>query len=109
MEINKKRNTKAIVSLIVSCISVLNCCMWYLAILFAVVGIVLGILALREDNKAQQDVAVAGIVVGGVGLSLGIVTAVLYIMLFSATGDGSLQNAPVDTDTVMMLVRRIML
>lgn len=107
METNNKLNGKAIASLIVSCISVLNCCVWYLAILFAVVGIVLGILALRDESKRQGDLAVAGIVVGGVGLSLGIVIAVLYIMLYSSTGDGSFQNAPADPDTVMMLVNGI--
>ncbi len=107
METNNKLNGKAIASLIVSCVSILNCCVWYLAILSAVVGIVLGILALRDGSKRQEDLAVAGIVVGGVGLSLGIVIAVLYIMLYSATGDGSFQNAPADTDTVMMLVHGI--
>lgn len=107
METNNKPNGKAIASLVISCISVLNCCAWYLAILFAVVGIVLGILALRGENQKQGDLAVAGIVVGGVGLSLGIVIAVFYIMLYSATGDGSFQNAPAGTDTVMMMVRGI--
>lgn len=41
---------------------------------------------------------------GSTGLAVGIVAAVLYIMLFSASGDGS--YTPKDTsDTVLMAVR----
>lgn len=108
MNTYNRPNGKAIASLVVSCISVLNCCMWYLAILCAVVGIVLGILALRDDNKKQQDLAVAGVVVGGVGLALGIVIAVLYIMIYSAAGDGSLESVPDGADTVLMAVKGIL-
>lgn len=88
METGNRLNGKAVASLIVSCISVINCCIWYLAILCAVIGIVLGVLALRDGSKKQQDLAVAGIVVGGVGLALGVVIAVLTIMIMSASGDG---------------------
>lgn len=84
----KKYNGKAIASLVVSCLAVLNVCLWYFAILCGIIGVVLGILALRDDNKKQQDLAIAGIVVGGVGLSLGIAAAVLYIMVASAA-DGA--------------------
>ena len=61
METNNRPNAKAIASLAASCISVLNCCLWQLAILCAVFGIVLGIIALREENPRQKDLAVAGI------------------------------------------------
>lgn len=108
METHNKPNGKAIASLVVSCVSVINCCVWYLAILCAVVGIVLGILALRGDNKRQQELAVAGIVIGGVGLALGIVVAVLYILMYSAAGDGSLESVPDGTDTVLMAVKSIL-
>lgn len=104
METRSNLNGKAIASLIVSCISVINCCIWYLAILCAVIGIVLGVLALRDESRKQQDLAVAGIVVGGVGLALGIVIAVLMIMIFSAAGD-EIPGGPAGTDTVLMAVR----
>lgn len=103
METENKLNGKAIASLVVSCISVVNCCLWYAAILCAVIGIVLGILALRDGTKRQQDLAVAGIVVGSVGLALGIVIAVL-IMLMSAAEEG-MPGLPDGTDTVLMAVK----
>ena len=106
MENGNKVNGKAIASLVVSCIAVLNCCVWYLAILCGVVGIVLGILALRGENKRQQDLAVAGIVVGGTGLALGIVSAVLYIMM-STTGGNTSPDLPNSQDTVLMAMQEI--
>lgn len=106
MEQKNSTNGKAIASFIVSCVALLSCCVWYVAVLCGVAGIVLGILALRGDNKAQQDLAIAGIVVGGTGLAVGIVAAVLYIMLFSAAGDGS--YTPKDSsDTVLAAVRSL--
>lgn len=108
METGNRLNGKAVASLIVSCISVINCCIWYLAILCAVIGIVLGVLALRDGNKKQQDLAVAGIVVGGVGLALGVVIAVLTIMIMSASGDGMPGGGPDGTDTVLMAVKSIL-
>ncbi len=105
MEQNSNLNGKAIASFIVSCVALLSgCCVWYIAVVCGVVAIVLGILALREASHRQQDLAIAGIVVGATGLAVGIVAAVLYIMLFSASGDGS--YTPKDTsDTVLMAVR----
>lgn len=80
METNKK-NGKAIASLVVSCISVLSCCSWYVSIIFGFAGVVLGLMAFRDEYAGQRDLAVAGIVVGAVGLTLGIASAVIYIYL----------------------------
>lgn len=103
METNSRPNGKAIASLIVSCIAVLSCCIWYLTILFAVVGIVLGILALRdESNKKNLDLAVAGIVVGAVALAFAVATAVLCIMLYSVM-NGGISNGS-GTDQVLMAI-----
>ncbi len=94
MEQNSNLNGKAIASFIVSCVALLSgCCVWYIAVVCGVVAIVLGILALREGSHRQQDLAIAGIVVGATGLAVGIVAA-----------DGS--YTPKDTsDTVLMAVR----
>lgn len=108
MEINNRPNGKAIASLIVSCISVINCCMWQLAILCSVVGVVLGILALRDENKRHQDIAVAGIVVGGVGFALGVVIAVLQIMIYSSSGsDMVVPGGGSSGEAVMMVINGI--
>lgn len=108
MENNYGSNGKAIASLVVSCVSVLCCCIWYISILCGVISIVLGILALRGDNKRHQDLAVAGIVVGSTGTAIGIASAVLYIMMiYSAQGNQppALQDG---SDTVLMAVRNMM-
>ena len=84
----KKINGKAVVSLILSCLSVLCCFAWYL-----------GIIAYRESEGGQRDLAIAGIIVGAVGMSLGIVSAVLYIMLTSGPAD-SLQTTPVSPSAI---------
>lgn len=108
METNNRPNGKAIASLIVSCISIINCCMWQLAILCSAVGVVLGILALRDENKRHQDIAVAGIVVGGVGFALGVVIAVLQIMIYSAPGsDTIVPGSGSSGDAVMIAINRI--
>lgn len=108
MEQRDSTNGKAIASLIISCVALLSgCCVWYMAVACGVVGIVLGIMALREEKRGLQDMAIAGIVVGGTGVALGIVAAVLYIMMFSAAGDGSYTPTN-SSDTVLMAVRSLL-
>ncbi len=104
METNNRPNAKAIASLAASCISVLNCCLWQLAILCAVFGIVLGIIALREENPRQKDLAVAGIVVGAVGLTLSITLVVISIMLYSKGGGWDPGTVPAGNDTIMTAI-----
>lgn len=106
METKFGRNGKAIASLIVSCVGTLNCCLWYIGIICGAVGVVLGILALRDENKNQRDLAVAGVVVGGVAIALGIVAAVLYIML--ATAGGTISNPPASgSDTALFAIKNL--
>ena len=51
----KKINGKAVVSLILSCLSVLCCFAWYLAIIVGMIGVVLGIIAYRESEGGQPS------------------------------------------------------
>ena len=81
----KKINGKAVVSLILSCLSVLCCFAWYLAIIVGMIGVVLGIIEYRESEGGQRDLA--------------IVSAVLYIMLTSGPAD-SLQTTPVSPSAI---------
>ena len=53
----------------------------------------------------QQDLAVAGIVVGGTGFALGVVAAVLYILLFSS--GGGVPDWENSTDTALMAIRNM--
>lgn len=78
-----RTNGKAIASIIVAVLSVLCCCMWIVSLILAVVAVVLGILALRGENKNQEDAAIAGIIVGAVGFTLALTVAVMYILMFA--------------------------
>lgn len=80
MEIKQSSNGKAIASLCLSILSIICCCVWYISFVMGVVSVVLGIIALREENAPQKDLAIAGIVVGSVGTVLAISTAVLYLI-----------------------------
>ena len=59
-----KPNTKALAAMMCSCASLLCCMQWMISLLLAVIGVVLGILGLRDENPNQEDAAIAGIVVG---------------------------------------------
>ena len=87
MQENYKTNAKAIVSLILSILSVLCCCVWYVGFVFGVVAVILGILAVRGENPRQKDAGIAGIVVGGVGVALGITMAVMQILVSNAVSE----------------------
>ena len=51
----KKINGKAVVSLILSCLSVLCCFAWYLAIIVGMIGVVLGIICLLYTSDAADE------------------------------------------------------
>lgn len=87
MRENYKTNAKAIVSLILSILSILCCCVWYVGFILGVVSVILGILAVRGENPRQKDAGIAGIVVGGVGVALGITMAVMQILVSNAVSE----------------------
>lgn len=89
MQGNDTANIKAIISLILSILSVVCCCFWYVSLVMGVIAVVLGILGLRSDNPNQKDAAIAGIVVGAVGFALAVSVAVMYIMVLSGVSAGS--------------------
>ena len=88
MQQNRQTNAKAIASLVLSCASMI-CMQWSISLVMAVLGIVFGILGLRDDNPNQEDAAIAGIVVGVAGVILAIVVAVLLIKI---TNNSSMQH-----------------
>lgn len=89
MQQNRQTNAKAIASLVLSCASMICCMQWSISLVMAVLGIVFGILGLRDDNPNQEDAAIAGIVVGVAGVILAIVVAVLLIKI---TNNSSMQH-----------------
>ena len=89
MQQNRQTNAKAIASLVLSCASRICCVQWSISLGMAVLGIVFGILGVRDDNPNQEDAAIAGIVVGVAGVILAIVVAVLLIKI---TNNSSMQH-----------------
>lgn len=81
MQDDWKPNVKALASLGLSCLSLVCCVQWSFSLELAVAAIVLGILALRDENDNQEDAAIAGIVIGAVGLLLAVAVALLYIRI----------------------------
>lgn len=93
MQDDWKANVKAIVSLVLACLSVLCCCAWYLSLALGVAAVVLGILGVRDENPNQQDAAIAGIVVGAVGIALAVTVAAIVIMAYSGIANGDIVAA----------------
>ncbi|MCH5264814.1 MAG: DUF4190 domain-containing protein [Lachnospiraceae bacterium] len=84
MQDDWKANVKAIVSLVLACLSIVCCCAWYLSLILGVAAVVFGVLGYRDENPNQEDAAIAGIVVGAVGLALAVTVAAIRIMVYSA-------------------------
>lgn len=74
-------NGKAIVSLVLSVIG-MTCCG-----LTAIVGLILGIVAMRETRATGQDgygVALAGTIVGGLAIAGWVIYALIYVALLAS-------------------------
>lgn len=93
MHYNGKTNGKALVSLVLSCISLVCCIQWSLSLLMAVLAVVFGILGLRDDNPNQEDAAIAGIVIGIVGLILAVIVALIFIHISRSASELNLDSA----------------
>lgn len=95
-----KTNIKAIMSLILSCLSLVCCAQWQITMVVAMLSIVLGILGLRDDNPNQHDAAIAGIVVGAVALLVAIVLAVLLIIMSKNASEQGLETMSMIMDSI---------
>lgn len=84
-----KTNVKAIVSLVLACLSIVCCCVWYVGMVLGLVAVILGILAIRDNQAQKSDMAIAGIVVGGVGFALGAAIAIVYLLIYSGMMAGN--------------------
>lgn len=95
MQDNPKTNVKAILSLILSSMSLVCCFQWQSALFLATLGIVLGVLGLRGGNPNQHDAAIAGIVIGVVAVLVAVVIAVLWIIMSKNASEQGME--PVST------------
>lgn len=83
----EKNSGIGIASLIIGIVSICCCCVWYIGAMLGIVGLALGIVALK-DNPKQKGIAIAGIVTSSVGLFLTIIFVITMIVL-SLVGDGA--------------------
>ena len=95
-----KTNIKAIMSLILSCLSLVCCAQWQITMVVAMLSIVLGILGLRDDNANQHDAAIGGIVVGVVALLVAIVLAVRLIIMSKNASEQGLETMSMIMDSI---------
>ena len=54
-----KTNVKEIISLILACLSIICCCVWYAGMLLGLAAVILGILAIRDNTVKSSDIAVS--------------------------------------------------
>ena len=69
----------SIASMVCGILSILCCCAWYLSIILAGVAIVFGILSLKK-NADGRNMAIAGLITGGIGAVLSIIILVLALV-----------------------------
>lgn len=69
----------AIASMVLGICSIVFCCLGYIAIVIAIVGLILGIVSLK-GQRAGRGMAIAGIITSAIGL---ILLVVLLIVGFS--------------------------
>lgn len=80
----KPSNGMAIGSLVLGIVSIVLFCIPYVTIPAAIVGLILGIISLK-NNKGSKGMAIAGIILAGIGLLFGIMIAVGVAAMFRNT------------------------
>lgn len=89
---NGRQNIRAIISLCSSCLSLICCAEWTIALIMAVIGILLGVLELRQEKPIHEDMAIAGVVVGSVSMLLAIAVAIIQIIIWRNTAQQGLET-----------------
>ena len=75
----------AITSMVLGIVGLVFCWVWWLGLPASIVGLILGIVALKKGQP--RGMALAGIITAGVALALAvIVTIIILILVFSVMG-----------------------
>lgn len=82
MQEEKKTNVKAILSIILAVASVVCCCVWWLSVMLGIAAVVAGILGYRGDNPNLRDLAMAGIIVGAVGVAIAAANVIMQVLVY---------------------------
>ncbi len=72
----------AIASLILGILGILCCCIG-IGALFGLVGMILGILAIRKADSSTKGLAIAGLIVSIIGLLLGVYVLISFGLVYS--------------------------
>jgi len=80
----------SIASLVLGILSLVCCCIGYLAILFAVASIVFGIISIKNNNE-NKGLAIAGIICSGIAL-------VIYFIILIFVGVAAIMDNSVKMD-----------
>lgn len=86
----------SIASMVCGILSILCCCAWYISIILAGVAIVFGILSLKK-NADGRNMAIAGLITGGIGAVLSIIVLVLALVGMAAGESGVLYQDIMDS------------
>jgi hypothetical protein len=82
----------AVTSMVLGIVSVVLSCLWFLAIPAAIVGLILGIINLK-NKKGGKGMAIAGLILSGLGLLVGLYFAIFTIFLMDTVKDYSNPNS----------------
>lgn len=90
-EPQKNTNVKAILALVFGILSILTCCCYgVVSIILGIVGIVMAVLAKKENMGQFPGMAIAGLVCSIIGILLGVAYWILFLIGISA--DPSILN-----------------
>lgn len=82
-EINNGRKGMGIASMVLGIFSVVLCCLWFVAPITSVVGLILGIISLKKED-AGKGMAIAGIILSSIGVLLGAYMIFCVVISFSS-------------------------
>ena len=84
-DVRKKQDGMAIASLVLGIVSLLCCCVGTMGGAIAVAGLVLGIVSLKNEKSGM---AIAGVILCGIGLFFGICAVIAGALLMAVTDSG---------------------
>ena len=70
-------NGMAVGSLVLGILSIVGCCFWYVAVVLAIIGLILGVMA---KKKNPSGMATAGIILSAIDLVISIALGILVLV-----------------------------
>ncbi len=80
---SNENSLTGIISLALGIFSVICCCTFIPSVISAIIGLVLGIISIKEKNNSNKIFAVIGIILCSIGLAIFLVTVASFILMGS--------------------------